>query len=72
MKPLTKGKCSIKVNDDPPSLSELENGDLSHNDLEKSNPSSEDGGDDDDDDDLYVVKITNREARQMFDDEVLY
>ena len=60
--------CSVEVDDDLPSLSELDDED-SHNDLEKSNASGDDGGNDDDED-FDVVKITNREARQMFDDEV--
>ena len=59
---------SIEVEDDSSSLSELDDED-SHDDSEKSNPSSDDGGDDDDED-FDIAKITDREARQMFDDEV--
>ena len=75
LKPPTKGKStnvtktrSIEVDDDLSSLSESDNSDSDRHD-EKSNPSSDDGGDDDDED-FYVAKITDREARQMFDDEV--
>ncbi|KAF8808311.1 hypothetical protein BYT27DRAFT_7241718 [Phlegmacium glaucopus] len=74
LKPPTKGKSaevtktrSIEVDDDSPSLSELDDGD-SH-DPEKLNPSSDDGGDDDDED-FYVAEITDQEARQMFDDKM--
>ena len=75
MKPPTKGKSttvtktrSIEVEDNSSSLSELDDED-SHDDSEKSNPSSDDGGDDDDED-FDIAKITDREARQMFDDKV--
>ena len=60
--------CSIEVEDDSSSLSKLDDED-SHDDSEKSNPSSDDGGDDDDED-FDIAKITDREVRQMFDDEV--
>jgi len=59
---------SVEVDDDSPSLSELDDED-SHHDSEMSNASGDDGGDDDDED-FDVAKITDREARQMFDDEV--
>ena len=59
---------SIEVEDDSSSLSKLDDED-SHNDLEKSNPSSDNGGDDNNED-FDVAKITDREARQMFDNEV--
>ena len=59
---------SVEDDDDLPSLSELDDED-SHDDSEKSNANGDDGGDDDDED-FDVAKITDREARQMFDDEV--
>ena len=75
LKALTEGKLTtvmkmhlVEVDDDSPSLSELDDKD-SHDDLEKSNASGDDGGDDDDED-FDVVKITNREVRQMLDDKV--
>ena len=75
LKAPTKGKSttvtktrSVEDDDDSPSLLELDDED-SHDDSEKSNASGDDGGDDDDED-FDVAKITDREARQMFDDEV--
>ena len=60
---------SVEVDDNSPSLLKLDDED-SHDGLEKSNASGDNGGDDDNED-FDVAKITDREARQMFDDEVL-
>jgi len=65
-----KNACSSAVDDPLPNLSDISESDDLDSDNHKLDSSSNDGDGDDDNEDFDVGKMTNKEARKIFNDKV--